>query len=867
MRIFKEIRVVVLLFSLIVVSHAQNTKRKVTIADYAKWSSLREEAISPDALWISYKLQYDYGADTLFIQHRKTGKKLIYPSADNAVFSKDGKWITFTDPVKGLGLQELKSGQVQYFKDVINHEFHPSNKYLMVLAKGADKKELIIVDYGHKKNYSFNDVNEYSISTQGKIAISTVFEIRIIEPEQNFIQKTIAKSNSGTFKKLFWSDNGNALAFLEQHTKDSLTPINYKIRWYNIKDSKTVVLDSDFHKELKPFHIIVKIGTPAITFSPNGKKLFFLYCTPRPALVDDPIQIWDSGTPLEYGQHRFNGNPEQEPKLAVWLPEIGQILKIGTPDSPSALLTPDKKYAVCFNKLQYEPQYEYYAPADLSIKDCTNGTERLFLQKHSTAVGMFSVSPNGKLVNYFKDGNWWVYDILQNEHRNLTGGLLQSFTNKQKDYSGPPSPYESPGWSADSKFLLAYDEFDIWLLSGDGKIKLKITDGRTKKNRYRICIQLYQKSKPHNPNELYTQSFDLTKGLILEEVSDKFSNGYFKWKYPNSITKLIVADTGIDRLKMASGKECYIFVEQTASMPPRLMYIDSFNKKPVVIIQSNPHSLKYESAKANLIEYKNAKEENLKGILYKPAGYQHGKKYPMVVFIYEKLSSGLHSYYKPTEFQSMGFTPANYFLDEYLVLYPDIKYTVGNPGLSAVDCVESAVNAVKEMGIVEENHIGIIGHSFGGYEVSFIITKTNTFAAAISGSGVMDLVTSYFTYGSTLPRSNTWRFESQQFRMQGSPYDDWEAYERNSPLHNATKINTPLMTWAGKNDPSVFWTQSAAFHLALRRLNKRNVFLLFPGENHNVIAPELQKILTTKTKNWFDYYLKEKSSALKNGIP
>jgi dipeptidyl aminopeptidase/acylaminoacyl peptidase len=187
--------------------------------------------------------------------------------------------------------------------------------------------------------------------------------------------------------------------------------------------------------------------------------------------------------------------------------------------------------------------------------------------------------------------------------------------------------------------------------------------------------------------------------------------------------------------------------------------------------------------------------------------------------------------------------------------------------MSALDCVESSVNAVKATGIVEENHIGIIGHSFGGYEVAFIITQTKTFAAAISGSAISDLIGSYFTYASNIPRSNTWRFEGEQYRMTSSPFNDWNSYQRNSPLPNAKYISTPLLSWAGKKDPTIPWTQSASFHMALRRLDKKSIFLVYNGETHTILTPELQKDLTIKTKNWFDYYLKQKTGKDINDIP
>lgn len=837
--------------------------KKITVADYAKWNTLQDEAISADGSWISYGLQYDYGADTLFVQNCNSGKRFLFPSGSDSSFSNDGKFATISDPDKGLILQDLVSDKTQVFKDVFKHEFFSKGKYLAMLIKGNNSVGLQILDYGKKSMYSFSDVQEFSISVDGKIAVSTLHEVKIISPETNFSEKTIAQDDAESFKNIYWNQDGSAIAFLQEYPKDSLVPVNHNILYYNLKEAKVVRLDATTCNELKSQRIMKRIGTPALTFAPDGKRLFFAVTTPHKPIDSPPLEIWDSATPLEYHQDRYHGNTQYEPKLAVWLLQSNKVLKIGTNQSPKAVLTPDAHNALCYDMLKYEPQYEYYAPADIYLKNTTTGSEKLILEKQATAV--VGSSPKGHYIHYFRNGNWYIYDIAKGAHRNLTANLKLAFHDEHDNYSGPVYPYESPGWSSDEKYFIVYDKYDIWFLTADGKIAKRITDGQGKKMRFRICTNLYQKSATQSLDNFLVQELDLSKGLILEAVGENYESGYFRWKPKGTVEKLVYNQSGISRIKKAANTGKYIYLEQTVSLPPQLMLIANDTSKPIV--QSNPQSKSFEWASAELIFYKNKDGESLKGILYKPAGFTPGKKYPMVVFIYEKLSSNFHNYYKPTEYQSMGFTPAHYFLDGYLVLFPDIKYRMGNPGISAVDCVESAVNAVKKMGIVKENHIGIIGHSYGGFEASFIISQTNTFAAAVSGSGIMNLISNYFTHASSIPRSNAWRYESQQFRMPLSPMADWDGYIRNAPLANAANIDTPLLSWAGKQDQTVFWTQSAELHLALRRLKKKNIFLVYPGELHNILTEALQKDLTAKTKNWFDYYLKDRASALTNGLP
>lgn len=854
-----QITITVLLLLAAAPVFGQSAKRKISVSDYVKWSTLQDEAISPDGKWISYGLQYDYGPDTLFVQNCSTGQKFIFPEGSGCNFSDDGKFATVSDPERGLILQDLTTGKNSSYKDVVKHEFFTKGKYLAILSKTEKADTLKIMDYAHNNIYTFERVQDFSIAANGKVAITTGHEVRIIDPESKFAEKTIAQDGGGNLKTVFWDHSGTALAILQEHPKDNLLPVGNSILYYNLKDAKLSVLEAGNAPELRSGRIIKRLGTPALAFSPDDKRLFFAFTTPHEPIGTEPVEIWDSATPLEYHQDIYHGNTEYEPKLAVWSMQSGKVVKIGTNKSPKAILTEKPDYALCYDILKYEPQYEYYAPADIYLKNTVTGIEKLILEKQPLAsVGC---SPKGRYIHYFSNGNWYVYDIKKGTYLNLTSGLNLSLIDEHDNYSGPEYPYECAGWSSDDKYLVVYDKYDIWLLSPDGKVQNKMTDGSKNKTRFRISGNLYLRSETQSNDRFLIRGLDLSKGLVLEALGENMESGYFLRQPDGSIKKMVYGESGKSRIRKSAAADNYIFVEQAVALPPRIMLLNGNQSVANTVVQTNPQAKDFKWASAELVGYKNKEGKSLKGILYKPAGYIAGKKYPMVVFIYEKLSDGLYNYYKPTEYQSMGFCPAHFFLDGYLVLYPDIAYRMGDPGLSAAECVESAVSAVKAMGIVEENHIGLIGHSFGGYETAFIISQTNTFAAAVSGSGVTNLISSYFTFGSDVARSNAWRYETQQYRMAGSPFDDWKAYESNAPLPNAATINTPLLSWAGKHDQSVFWTQSAELHMALRRLKKKNLFLVYTTEPHNILTPELQLDITRRTKNWFDYYLKGKSAA------
>ena len=173
-----------------------------------------------------------------------------------------------------------------------------------------------------------------------------------------------------------------------------------------------------------------------------------------------------------------------------------------------------------------------------------------------------------------------------------------------------------------------------------------------------------------------------------------------------------------------------------------------------------------------------------------------------------------------------------------------------------MDCVESAVKEVLAHESVDSKRLGLLGHSFGGYQTNFIITQTNMFAAAVSSGGASDIISDYLYVAWNISRPNGFRYEFSQANMGISPFDDYELYLRNSPITYAKQVQTPLLLWAGEDDKQVHYFQSLEFHLALRRLQKPNILLLYEGERHNITNRAHQIDLTHRVEEWVAYYLR-----------
>src|SRR6266511_1738173 len=187
----------------------------------------------------------------------------------------------------------------------------------------------------------------------------------------------------------------------------------------------------------------------------------------------------------------------------------------------------------------------------------------------------------------------------------------------------------------------------------------------------------------------------------------------------------------------------------------------------------------------------------------------------MIVYIYERLSQSRDNlvYLRP----GTSINLSCYASDGYLVLLPDIAYQIGAPGQSALKCVLPAVQAVVERGYVNENAIGIQGHSWGGYQIAYMITQTDRFKAAAAGAAVSNMTSAYsgIRWGSGLPRQ--FQYERTQSRIGGSLWEYPMRYLENSPVFHAHRVQTPLLMINNDEDDAVPWYQGIEFFLALRR--------------------------------------------------
>jgi dipeptidyl aminopeptidase/acylaminoacyl peptidase len=254
-------------------------------------------------------------------------------------------------------------------------------------------------------------------------------------------------------------------------------------------------------------------------------------------------------------------------------------------------------------------------------------------------------------------------------------------------------------------------------------------------------------------------------------------------------------------------------------------------------------------------------------MLIKPENFDPSKKYPMIVYIYEKLSQNLNAFVDPRPTNSIN--ASFYASNGYLVFQPDIGYTIGYPGESALKCVMPAIQTVVDKGFVNEDAIGIQGHSWGGYQIAYMLTKTNRFKAAAPGAVVANMTSAYsgIRWGTGMPRQ--FQYEHTQSRIGGTLWEYPMRFLENSPLFNLNRVQTPILSIHNDADDAVPWYQGIEYYLGLRRLNKEVYLFNYNGEPHNLRRRPNQKDYTRRLQEFFDHFLKgaPKPGWMEAGIP
>jgi dipeptidyl aminopeptidase/acylaminoacyl peptidase len=869
-------------------------KPAVTPADYAKWEGLGASELSPDGKWLAYQVRRTSGKHELRLSPAGA-KPLVAAFGENPAFSADSAWLAYSIGVseeeqekltrekkplrRKLGLVRLATGEASVVENISACAFSKEGAYLAMHQYAPERKPeaggklrdapepagatLLVRNLASGGDTSFGSVSRYGWCDRGSVLAMTISAeaqtgngVQIFDAASG--QVRVLDSGPSVFAGLAWRKDALDLAVLRSKSNDQYESDTFLLlAWKNLAEK--FVYDPTADRRFPPGKRTVKFRAPA--WSEDGNVVFvglgeWEKKPPKPGQAakkeqDEPanVEVWHSRDFQVISEQKLRAERDrQRNTLAAWrlAPASLTPLSHDGREEVTPVKGGDGAVAFAVSSTPYNDENRFGRRyADLYRVDLGTGERtRIRTRLEFYAQG---ASAYGRTLVFFDDDQYRAYDFVTGKETVLTAGLKTSFVDREYDHPVKQKPpFGIAGWTKGAKSVIVYDEFDLWELAPDGSQAVRLTNGASEQVAHRY-LRL-------DPKEEF---IDPAKPLYLSlkgKWNGKTGVGRAWLSKPGVAERLVWLDKSVSRVAKAKSAEVYVYAAEAFDDPPDYFLGGPDLKDARQVSELDAFQNQYAWGHAELIEYRNSGSHRLLGALYYPSNYERGRQYPMIVHIYEKQSPLLHRYYTPSE--RIPYNPAVWTAQGYFVLQPDILFRARDPGRSALDCVTAAVRKVLAAGAVDAKRVGLIGHSWGGYETTFLVTQTDLFAAGVAGGPLTNLVSSYGEVYWNSGAPETGHAETGQERMQVPLYEDPQAFIRNSSVFFADKMKAPLLLCVGDKDGASDWHQDLELYNVARRAGKQCVLLIYPGENHHLNVKANQVDYHRRILEWFAHYLK-----------
>lgn len=799
---------------------------------------------------------------------REKKKKEDLPKDSLGIYSLTGKSVEKIPNVKSYAIPEKAAGWLAYQLEDVKAKPDTTKKtkpkkvkknsndngYTVVLRNLASKQE---ISFGYVTDYTFAKFGQGLLFTSTGNDSTLSPGVYWYDLSDQKLTTLFEGKSKQKFTGLATSEDGTQVSFVaDLDTTKALVRYPKLFLWKKGEASASLIAD-EANNSVPKDHIVSADHTP--TFSKDGSKLFF-GTTPVPMVQDTTllseeivkVEVWNGNDPLIYPMQ--NVRLKQELKrsyLTAYHISTKKITALANPEIPNLELGDEGNASVALSEtdVPYQKSITWMGQpnSDVYVIDVATGTKKLAT---SSIRGNASLSPKANFAFWFdrQDTAWYTYSIKNGATVKLTQALKFSFADEEDDHPDYPGPYGMAGWTEDDKLLIAYDRYDLWAFDPEGKTNpVNLTKiGRDQKIVFRYQRLDREERFIKKDQELILSAFDETTK----------ASGFYSLSLKNGkLTKLLMSDNAYGRPLKAEAADQLLYTRESFREFSDLWIANTSFSSPKKISDANPQMKNYLWGNIEMVCWTSLDNIPLNGLLIKPENFDPKKKYPMMVYFYERMSDGLHRHLEPAPIRS-SINFSMYASNGYLVFVPDIVYKIGYPGESALNCILPGITDLMKKGFVDEKNIGVQGHSWGGYQISYLVTRTNIFKAAEAGAPVSNMTSAYggIRWGSGMSRM--FQYEHTQTRLGGTLWDATLRYIENSPLFFADKIETPVLMMHNDGDGAVPWYQGIEFYMALRRLNKPVWMLNYNGEDHGLGLRQNKTDFAIRMMQYFDYYLK-----------
>ncbi len=697
------------------------------------------------------------------------------------------------------------------------------------------------------------------------------------------VRLTSIKTGWGEYKGLQFSEDGSKLAFLTNEADYGAKTPSWNLLLANTRGGGAKKLAGEGSQGI-PYQWWVA-SQSSLRFAKDGSRLYFDTAPISKEVLkqrkqsgegekqtdDDEgsnkkakLDLWHWKDPLLQPQQLLQAETERKRRYrAAFVFKSNKVVQLANRAVPSVSIDyrSTANLAVANTNLPYRKtlSWDYPGYQDVYVIDLDTGARKKVLERVKWNASM---SPLGKYLTWFDaEQRKWFAKSAQNAKAKavvVSKGIGFPLQNELHDTPNLARAYGSAGWLAKDEGFLIYDRYDLWKLDPTGKLRaVCLTSGVGRKQSIQFRYQNLDSSRP---------SIDGTKKLILTAFQTRTkASGYYSLDLSNSgvtqgkesepgLRRLIMLDEQLAGLKKAKHSDRVVFTRSTFRRCPDVWTSSLAFREITRVSNINPQQEGYSWGTAELVHWRAKDGQKLDGILLKPDDFDPAKKYPMMVYFYERNSDNLHRYYTPAAGRSI-ICHSFYVSRGYLVFIPDIPYRTGEPGPSAVNAILPGVEHLVKLGFVQKNRIGIQGHSWGGYQAAYLVTQTDMFACAESGAPVSNMTSAYggIRWGSGMSRM--FQYERTQSRIGEDLWAARDKFIANSPLFFADRIKTPLLILHNDEDGAVPWYQGIELFVALRRLGRPAWMLNYNGEPHWVMDDHNRRDFATRMQQFFDHYL------------
>lgn len=898
-------------------------KRALDHADYAIWNRIDDEVLSADGGWLAYRLVPGDGDARLVIRALRGDRELSIERGVSARFSADSRYlVALVDPMESavdaargggrragdgpkdsLAVIRLSDLTVQRVADVKSFRM-PADAggwfaYLLEAVKAPEDEEggdepaageeddaegepaprlddgttLVVRTFESGNERNFPHVVDYAFAADGTSLAYTASGgdgaadgVYRVEPGGD--ARTLAEGE-GRYLQLAVSDRGRVAFLSDRDDRGSEAP---DFALYTSDGGVAVSAVASGSGSLPSGWAPSEHG--ALSFSESGTRVFFGTApAPEPA-PEDPtpeherveVDIWNWKDPYLQPMQLVQAQQEKERTWQAMVDlSTGRTVQLASPELPEVAVASDGDGALALgvSDMAYRQLVSWDGRySDLYVVDVTTGDRTLVAEM---VRGGGSLSPTGRYITHW-DGfekKWFAIDTQTGTSTDLTGGMSVPFHDVLDDHPDALRPYGAAGWTEGDAAFVVYDEFDVWAIDPAGaRAPRNLTEGRGRATDTRFRIIDLDADDPFVPSgeDVLLSAFHATT-----KASGVYRDRFDRERPPEV---LITGDARFAGVTKAKDADVLTFTRSTFSEFPDVWVTDLAMRSPRKVTSANPQQPEYTWGTAEIVQWSSNDGIPLQGILYKPDGFNPSEEYPMMVYFYERSSDGLHQYFVPAPGGS-SIDRSFYVSRGYLLFVPDIPYRIGYPGESALDAVVPGVLNLVERGFVDRARIGVQGHSWGGYQIAYMVTRTDLFAAAEAGAPVANMVSAYGGIRWQTGMSRAFQYERTQSRIGGSLWETPLRYIENSPIFTADKIRTPLLMMHNDEDGAVPWYQGIELFVALRRLGQPVWMLNYNGEAHGLREEHNRKDWAIRMQQFFDHYLMDAPAPvwMEEGVP